>query len=87
MINDLVILLSFYTNFVSKCTKEYNATVDFYWEPLLVESNCDDPVNHRVLDRIVRVGAIEKHAKHWTDADILIFNSFMWWLQPQMTLL
>ncbi|CAI9097235.1 OLC1v1033611C1 [Oldenlandia corymbosa var. corymbosa] len=66
---------------------EYKVRMDFYWEPLLVESNCDDPVNHHVLDRVIRVGAIEKHAKHWTDADVLIFNSFMWWLEPNMTLL
>ncbi|KAL3531649.1 hypothetical protein ACH5RR_005170 [Cinchona calisaya] len=66
---------------------EYNATIDFYWEPLLVESNCDDPVNHHVLDRIVRIEAIEKHARKWTDADILVFDSFMWWLQPEMTFL
>ncbi|KAI3474373.1 hypothetical protein Pfo_029234 [Paulownia fortunei] len=59
----------------------------FYWSPLLVESNCDDPENHRMRDRIIRITAIEKHARHWTDADILIFDSFMWWLEPTMTLL
>ncbi|CAK9150436.1 unnamed protein product [Ilex paraguariensis] len=68
-------------------TSEYNATIDFYWSPLLVESNCDDPVNHRVRDRIVRIQAIEKHARHWTDADILVFDSFVWWLESKMTLL
>lgn len=66
--------------------KEYNATIDFYWEPLLVESNCDDPVDHHVRDRIIRVQSIEKHARHWTDADMLVFNSFMWWMSPNMTL-
>lgn len=59
--------------------KEYNASIDFYWAPLLVESNCDDPWDHRIQDRIVRVQAIEKHARHWTDADILVFNSYIWW--------
>ncbi|XP_030537310.1 protein trichome birefringence-like 34 [Rhodamnia argentea] len=60
---------------------DYNATIEFYWAPLLVESNCDDPVNHRIDDRIVRVRAIEKHARHWSDVDILVFNSYLWWRQ------
>ncbi|KAL8039061.1 hypothetical protein ABFS82_10G011000 [Erythranthe guttata] len=66
---------------------EYNATIEFYWSPFLVESNGDSPVFHRVKDRVIRIKSIEKHARHWTDADILIFNSFTWWLQPNMTIL
>ncbi|KAF9591934.1 hypothetical protein IFM89_010292 [Coptis chinensis] len=66
---------------------EYNASIEFYWAPLLVESNSDDPVNHRLPDRIVRVRAIEKHARHWTDADILVFNSYLWWKRPKMKIL
>ncbi|XP_039154904.1 protein trichome birefringence-like 34 [Eucalyptus grandis] len=60
---------------------DYNATIEFYWAPLLVESNCDDPVIHRVDNRIVRVQAIEKHAKHWSGVDILVFDSYLWWRQ------
>lgn len=67
--------------------KEYNATIEFYWAPLLVESNSDDPVNHRVPERTVRIKAIEKHAKYWTDADILIFNTYLWWRRPVMNVL
>ncbi|PIN02064.1 hypothetical protein CDL12_25425 [Handroanthus impetiginosus] len=67
--------------------KEYNAKIEFYWAPLLVESNSDDPVNHRLPDRIVRAQAIEKHARHWTNADILIFNTYLWWRRPQMKIL
>ncbi|CAA2969895.1 trichome birefringence-like 34 [Olea europaea subsp. europaea] len=67
--------------------KDYNSTINFYWSPLLVESNCDEIINHRIGSRIVRVKAIEKHARHWTDADILVFDSFAWWLEPKMTIL
>lgn len=66
---------------------EYNATIEFYWSPLLVESNSDDPVYHRVDDRTVRVQGIEKHARHWTDADILVFNTYLWWRRAQMTVM
>ncbi|KAL8224722.1 hypothetical protein R6Q57_017279 [Mikania cordata] len=66
---------------------EYNVSIDFYWEPLLVESNCDDPVKHRVRDRIMKIESIESHAKQWINADILIFDSYTWWLEPNMTLL
>ncbi|KAH6769295.1 TRICHOME BIREFRINGENCE-LIKE 34 [Perilla frutescens var. frutescens] len=66
---------------------EYNATIEFYWSPLLVESNCDDPFNHSTRNRIIKITSIENHARHWTDADILIFDSFIWWLEPNMTLL
>ncbi|KAF7130676.1 hypothetical protein RHSIM_Rhsim10G0200400 [Rhododendron simsii] len=69
--------------FTFKAT-EYNASIDFYWAPLLVESNCDGPYDHRIKERIVRVQAIEKHARHWTNADILVFNSYIWWTSHKM---
>ncbi|KAF5471490.1 hypothetical protein F2P56_008278 [Juglans regia] len=65
----------------------YNATIEFYWAPLLVESNSDDPVNHRIPDRTVRIKAIEKHARHWTGGDILVFDSYLWWRRPRMKVL
>ncbi|CAD6270843.1 unnamed protein product [Miscanthus lutarioriparius] len=58
---------------------EYNATIDFYWSPLLLESNSDDPIVHRVEYRFIRADRIEKHASAWRDADIIIFNSYVWW--------
>ncbi|KAL2541435.1 Protein trichome birefringence-like 34 [Abeliophyllum distichum] len=67
--------------------KDYNATIQFYWSPFLVESNCDEIKDHKGRARIIRFNAIEKHARQWTDADMLIFDSFVWWLEPKMTLL
>ncbi|KAG5146849.1 hypothetical protein JHK84_032392 [Glycine max] len=60
--------------------KEYNATIEFYWAPFLLESNSDNAVIHRVTDRIVRKGSINTHGRHWKDADIVVFNTYLWWI-------
>ncbi|KAL2901859.1 Protein trichome birefringence-like 34 [Bienertia sinuspersici] len=67
--------------------QEYNATIEFYWAPLLVESNSDDPIKHRLPQRIARTQAIEKHAIHWTNADLLVFDCYLWWRMPFMKIL
>ncbi|XAR68767.1 hypothetical protein NMG60_11000128 [Bertholletia excelsa] len=72
--------------FTFKAT-EYNASIDFYWAPFLVESNCDDPFHHHVKFRTVKIHAIERHARHWIDADILIFDSYIWWLDSKIKVL
>ncbi|KAK4418893.1 protein trichome birefringence-like 34 [Sesamum alatum] len=74
-------------NLYSFHSTEYNATIGFYWAPMLVESNCDDAVTHRVRPRIVRIKSIETHGRHWIDADILVFDSFTWWMDQTMTIL
>jgi hypothetical protein len=60
--------------------KEYNATIEFYWAPFLLESNSDNAVIHRVSDRVVRRGSINKHGRHWKGVDILVFNTYLWWM-------
>lgn len=59
---------------------EYNATIEFYWAPFLVESNSDNAIVHRMSDRIVRGRSINKHARHWKGTDVLVFSTYLWWM-------
>lgn len=61
--------------------------MEFLWAPLLVESNSDDPVNHRLDERIIRPDTVLRHASLWENADILVFNTYLWWRQGPVKLL
>ncbi|XP_012831781.1 PREDICTED: protein trichome birefringence-like 34 [Erythranthe guttata] len=66
---------------------EYNTTIGLYWSPYLVESNADLVLTYRAKGRAVRIDSIENHARHWNDADFLVFDTYVWWSNPMMTLM
>ncbi|GKF39745.1 ESKIMO 1-like protein, partial [Tanacetum coccineum] len=35
---------------------------------------------HSILDRIIMAESISKHGENWKSVDILVFNSYIWWM-------
>ncbi|KAK6919720.1 Trichome birefringence-like, N-terminal domain [Dillenia turbinata] len=55
--------------------KDYNCTIEFYWNPFLVEFDRD--VNGKM---IVNLDKIPKFARKWHGASIMLFNTGHWWV-------
>ncbi|XP_059284316.1 protein trichome birefringence-like 42 [Lycium ferocissimum] len=55
--------------------KDYNVTVEFYWDPFLVQFDS----NNAGAPKILRLETIDLSSRRWQGADIMVFNTGHWW--------
>lgn len=45
-----------------------------------MEANSDRNIRLGADGRVLHVDAVELHARHWKGVDILVFDSYVWWM-------
>lgn len=51
--------------------KDYNVTIEFYFAPFLLEAS---------IDRTIRKDSINANGQYWKGFDIVVFNTYVWWM-------
>ncbi|XP_030460893.2 protein trichome birefringence-like 31 [Syzygium oleosum] len=64
--------------------KDYNASIEYYWAPFIVESISDHATNHTVHKRLVKLDSVANHSKYWEGVDVLVFESYVWWMHKPL---
>ncbi|PKI37692.1 hypothetical protein CRG98_041985 [Punica granatum] len=60
--------------------EDYDISIEYYWAPFIVESISDNATNHTVRKRMVRLDSVASHTKYWNGVDVLVFESYVWWM-------